>query len=89
MNDYIIHNGELYHWGVKGMRWGHRKGPKESSPQLNPKKQKKELTPEEKKARGKSRTKKALAAIGVVAAVGAIAHIRGYIGMSILDKYFQ
>lgn len=25
MSDYIIHNGELYHHGVKGMRWGYRK----------------------------------------------------------------
>lgn len=25
MSEYIIHNGELYHYGVKGMRWGHRK----------------------------------------------------------------
>lgn len=25
MGNYILHNGELYHHGVKGMRWGHRK----------------------------------------------------------------
>ena len=24
-NAYVIHNGELYHYGVKGMKWGHRK----------------------------------------------------------------
>ena len=23
--DYFIRNGELYHWGVKGMRWGVRR----------------------------------------------------------------
>jgi hypothetical protein len=23
--DYVIQNGELYHWGVKGMRWGIRR----------------------------------------------------------------
>ena len=30
-DNYILHNGELYHWGVKGMRWGHKKGPKSKS----------------------------------------------------------
>lgn len=24
-NAYVIHNSELYHYGVKGMKWGHRK----------------------------------------------------------------
>lgn len=24
--EFVIMNGELYHWGVKGMRWGHKKG---------------------------------------------------------------
>ena len=24
-NNYIVVNGELYHWGVKGMRWGVRR----------------------------------------------------------------
>ena len=23
-NEYIIYNGELYHWGIKGMKWGVR-----------------------------------------------------------------
>lgn len=26
MNNYIIHNGELYHYGVKGMKWKNKKG---------------------------------------------------------------
>lgn len=25
MGDYILMNGELYHWGIKGMRWGIRR----------------------------------------------------------------
>lgn len=28
MSDYIIYNGELCHYGVVGMRWGHRKSQK-------------------------------------------------------------
>lgn len=34
-NAYIIHNGELYHYGVKGMKWGHRKKYYTSSGNLN------------------------------------------------------
>lgn len=26
-NNYVIRNGELYHWGIKGMRWGIRRTP--------------------------------------------------------------
>lgn len=25
MNNYIITNGELYHWGIKGQKWGRRR----------------------------------------------------------------
>lgn len=36
-NEYIIVGGELYHWGVKGMRWGQRraKAKKEYEADLN------------------------------------------------------
>ena len=67
MKEFVISNGELYHYGIPGMRWGHKKGPKASSSQSKPKKQKKELTPEEKKARGKK------IAAGVLIGVGAMA----------------
>ena len=29
-DDYTIVNGELYHYGVPGMKWGHKRGTKQS-----------------------------------------------------------
>lgn len=32
MSNYVIANGELYHWGVKGMKWGVRRKKRPVSP---------------------------------------------------------
>lgn len=62
--NYVINKGELYHYGVPGMKWGHKRGPKSPS-KSNQTKTKKELTPEQKQARNKK------IAAGVLAGVGA------------------
>lgn len=36
MGNYILHNGELYHYGVKGMRWGVRKTEKWANSEHQP-----------------------------------------------------
>lgn len=64
--DYIIVNGELYHHGVKGMKWGHRKA-KESSGGSSKKATKKPLTPEQKSARRKKIAIAAVALAGTAA----------------------
>lgn len=35
MSDFIIVNGELYHHGIKGMKWGHRKSRKQMREDVN------------------------------------------------------
>lgn len=47
--DYIIQNGELYHHGIKGMKWGVRK--KRDKTSSTPKKKKTPLTEYEKAVR--------------------------------------
>lgn len=36
VNDYILHSGELYHYGVKGMKWGVRKSQSKSGEPIKP-----------------------------------------------------
>lgn len=68
--DYIYMNGELYHYGVKGMKWGHRKSPVQTIKGASARrtKSKRELTPEEKAARRKKAIKVGAAVAGTVLA---------------------
>lgn len=53
MSNYIYVNGELYHYGVKGMKWGVRRSPEVQA--VN-KRYKEELKPHQKELRSKNRT---------------------------------
>lgn len=53
MSNYIYYNGELYHHGVKGMKWGVRRSPEVQA--VN-KRYKEELKPHQKELRSKNRT---------------------------------
>ena len=69
MSDYILHNGELYHYGVQGMKWGVRKNRanKEvtttSSPRLRSKEQGKAIYARVKN--GAKKTSQVMAKLGV------------------------
>ena len=69
--DYIIYNGELYHHGVKGMKWGVRRAQKRADRETRDA----ALTPEQQKKR--ANVKKG---IGIAAAVAgtALAAFGGY-----------
>ena len=72
LGDYIIYNGELYHHGVKGMKWGVRRAKKntvETSGRSDTSKSRRELTPEQKAARRKKAIKIGAAAVGTALAV--------------------
>lgn len=70
MSQYVIVNGELYHHGVKGMRWGVRRYQNKDG-SLTPAGKKRELTEEERKARNKKIAKGVAIGIGATAATAA------------------
>ena len=64
MSDYIIHNGtlmseELYHYGVKGMKWGHRRAQRYENKARIARESAKEWDEMSKYASAKGKTRKA------------------------------
>ena len=69
---YDKNSGELYHFGVKGMKWGVRRQ-REQSGTGGKRSSKKDLTPEQKAARRKKALKVGAAVVGTaLAAYGAM-----------------
>lgn len=75
MSNYIYVNGELYHYGVKGMKWGRRKNVYNDNSvrtirgaSASRTKPRAELTPEQKAARRKKALKVGAAVAGTVLA---------------------
>lgn len=60
MNNYIIHNGELYHYGVKGMKWGVRRSAEVQGVNRQYKSELKGLKKEYHKQKGKNAGKHVL-----------------------------
>ena len=76
-----MHNGELYHYGVKGMKWGHRKAPEIStSPTASSNGQQSSA---QKIANGKATATKVLAIIGGVTVAAAATAGAVYAGKAI------
>ena len=66
----IVRNDELYHHGVKGMRWGVRRQPQAS---VNGRRQRQmQMSPEDRQAQRRKRVKRA-AAIGATVAIAGLA----------------
>lgn len=75
MNYRIIYNDELYHHGVKGMKWGVRRQIQTS---MNSRRQRQaQMSPEERAAQRKRRAKRA-AAVGATIAVAGLAAYGGH-----------
>ena len=74
MNYRIVRPDELYHYGVRGMRWGHRKAVPSAAGTAR---RAQNMTPEQQSAIRKQRAKKA-AVIGATVAVAAVGTYGAY-----------
>ena len=81
MQEYTIVNGELYHAGVKGMKWGHRKAPEISTPPTASSNG--QQSSAQKIANGKATATKVLAIIGGVTVAAAATAGAVYAGKAI------
>lgn len=66
------YSNELYHYGKKGMRWGHRKGPQEPTGVQKKSKKKVSASNKQKVSKGKETAKKVLKGTGKAVGIGAL-----------------